>query len=250
MTDQIAAYIKKGLIDNALRDKANVIYLSDHGMESLLSANFINLTELSDSSQYSIYGNSPVLQIVPNVGKDVQVLADIQAAAKKSGHFKVYTPDTLPVRWHAHNPSRLGPIIAVANIKYGFQDIYQWLNYYVRDFNISCKCIYFITPCSQDSICCFSVTPDHKYGLHGYDNTEPSMRAFFMANGPAFVKNSSFDPFDSVDLFNLFATVLGIGPQLPANNGTFSHVSGMLRHGEEKQQMSPVKKFAGMLSMD
>lgn len=73
------------------------------------------------------------------------------------------------------------------------------------------------------------------------------MRAFFMANGPAFVKNRSFDPFDSVDLFNLFATVLGIdSSKLPANNGTFSHVSGMLRHDEREQQTSTVKKFAGM----
>lgn len=96
------------------------------------------------------------------------------------------------------------------------------------------------------------MTPDHKYGLHGYDNAEPSMRAMFMANGPAFVKNRSFDPFDSVDLFNLFATVLEIGnPQLPDNNGTFSHVRGMLlRNGEEEQQMSASKKFAGMLSMN
>lgn len=147
MTDQVAAYIKNGLIEKALSDRVNVIYLSDHGMESLLSANFINLTELSDSSIYSIYGNSPVLQIVPNVGKEAQVLADLQAAAHKNGHFKVYTPDTLPMRWHALNPSRLGPIIAVADIKYGFQDIYEWLAYYVRDFNISCKCIYCIAPC-------------------------------------------------------------------------------------------------------
>lgn len=139
----MAAYIKKGLIDNALSDRANIIYLSDHGMESLLSANFINLTELSDNSTYSIYGNSPVLQIVPNVGKEVQVLNDIMAASKKNGHFKVYTPDTLPSRWHAYSPSRLGPIVAVADIKYGFQDIYQWLTYYVRDFNISCKYLFF-----------------------------------------------------------------------------------------------------------
>lgn len=70
-----------------------------------------------------------------------------------------------------------------------------------------------------------------------------------MANGPAFVKNTTFDPFDSVDLFNLFATVLDIGPQIPANNGTFSHVSGMLRHDEEEQPKSTANNFAGMLSM-
>lgn len=153
MADQVAAYIKKGLIDNTLSDRANVIYLSDHGMESLLSANFINLTELSDSSTYSIYGNSPVLQIVPNAGKETQVLADMQAAAQKNGHFKVYTPDSLPVRWYARNPTRLGPIIAVADIKYGFQDIYEWLAYYVRDFNISSKLIYFIVSASMELIC-------------------------------------------------------------------------------------------------
>lgn len=72
----------------------------------------------------------------------------------------------------------------------------------------------------------FIVSPDHQFGLHGYDNDIPSMRAFFMATGPAFVSNKDFLPFDSVDLYDLFANVLNIPST--ANNGTYTNIQGLL----------------------
>lgn len=54
------------------------------------------------------------------------------------------------------------------------------------------------------------VTNDTKYGIHGYDNADPSMHALFMAKGPLFAKGKRLKPVNTVDLYNLFCLVLDI----------------------------------------
>lgn len=55
-----------------------------------------------------------------------------------------------------------------------------------------------------------SVTPDTKYGVHGYDNAEELMHGIFMAKGPLFASGAQLEPFDTVDLCNLFCKILKI----------------------------------------
>lgn len=63
--DEVAGYIQKKLIDTGLDKRVNVIHVSDHGMNSVSPPNFINLTEHC-TTHCTIYGTSPVLQIIPN----------------------------------------------------------------------------------------------------------------------------------------------------------------------------------------
>lgn len=72
----------------------------------------------------------------------------------------------------------------------------------------------------------FPVSPSQKYGIHGYDNADPSMHAIFFANGPQFKKNNKVAPFSSVDLFNLFCLILDINT-IP-NNGTMNSIVDLL----------------------
>lgn len=52
---------------------------------------------------------------------------------------------------------------------------------------------------------------DAKYGEHGYDNIEPSMKPIFTAKGPSFKKGVTVDTeFSNVDLYHLFCRILGI----------------------------------------
>lgn len=64
--DDLTQYIQKKLIANGLKDRVNVIHLSDHGMLGITPKNFIDITKFIDESNYKIYGSSPVLQICPN----------------------------------------------------------------------------------------------------------------------------------------------------------------------------------------
>ena len=58
-------------------------------------------------------------------------------ASTSNGHFKVYNNSNLPDRWNFKNKDRVGPITVVAEIKYGFQDMFQSIEYYRKTYNIS-----------------------------------------------------------------------------------------------------------------
>lgn len=136
-TDNAARYLTEQLTEYGLIDAVNVIYLSDHGMDTIQTPEFIDLTALMTPDTYDIYSNTPVMQIVPRPGFEEQVLSEISEAAKRNGHFQVYTNETLPDRWHLANAHRTGPLTVVADVKYAFQDMWKALEYYKKAFNIS-----------------------------------------------------------------------------------------------------------------
>ncbi|MGH8081248.1 MAG: alkaline phosphatase family protein, partial [Lysobacter sp.] len=53
-------------------------------------------------------------------------------------------------------------------------------------------------------------SPNRARGSHGYDPALPSMRAIFLARGPAFKRSGTLAPFDNVDVYPLMARLLGI----------------------------------------
>lgn len=144
--DNITHYIQMKLIENNLENRVNVIHLSDHGMQGVPLRNAIILWDFVDKEKCSMYGASPVFQIVPNSGENTftkqyffhnlrnyctsdqslgyedEVFMNLTEAAKQNGHFRVYHLEDLPKRWHA-NHNRLGPIVAVADGGYAFQDL-------------------------------------------------------------------------------------------------------------------------------
>nr|CAD7411718.1 unnamed protein product [Timema poppensis] len=63
-------------------------------------------------------------------------------------------------------------------------------------------------------------------GIHGYDNAESNMHPYFIARGPLIKKNHVIAPFDTVDLYSLFAHILNISA--PPNNGSLANVVDML----------------------
>ncbi len=64
-------------------------------------------------------------------------------------------------------------------------------------------------------------------GDHGYDNFNTDMHAIFYATGPAFKKGHLHPTFNNVDLYPLFAHILGLTPA-PVD-GKFENVEGMLK---------------------
>lgn len=63
-----------------------------------------------------------------------------------------------------------------------------------------------------------------KRGSHGWDNLFPEMHAIFMALGPAFKTTTVVEPFENVQLYNLFCALVDVKPT--ENNGTW----GALHH--------------------
>ncbi|XP_055622888.1 bis(5'-adenosyl)-triphosphatase enpp4-like [Toxorhynchites rutilus septentrionalis] len=191
--NDLTRYIHDKIREIGLQERVNVLHMSDHGMDSLMAKNFINLTGfVPPDMKYDVYGTTPVLQLVPKVKQQTADLyRALKNASERDGNFDVYTLENLPARWHFNNSQRTGPITAVAKLGYGFDDMWQTAEYYRKRFNVS-------------------ITPETKYGVHGYDNELPIMHPIFFGYGPRIQERKVVEPFDTVDLYYLFCEILGL----------------------------------------
>jgi hypothetical protein len=57
--------------------------------------------------------------------------------------------------------------------------------------------------------------PRERWGMHGWDNAFPSMRAFFLISGPGIREGAVVDEVRNVDVYPLMAELL----QLPTASG-------------------------------
>ncbi|CRK99499.1 CLUMA_CG012818, isoform A [Clunio marinus] len=209
----VTEYLYKKIKQHNLENRVNVVHLSDHGMDSLQLKNVIDLSKLIGNKKVNYYGTTPILQIVPEDIQDTNFIYDnLVKAAESQRTFKVYLDSTLPERWHFYNKKRVGPITAVADLGYGFQDMYQSAEWYEKAYNIV-------------------ITPTNKYGVHGYDNAYESMHPIFFAYGHLIKDDNVVNPFDTVDLFFLFCEILGLEPPNYLK-GNRENILGILRNME------------------
>ena len=68
---------------------------------------------------------------------------------------------------------------------------------------------------------------DKTRGAHGYDNRYESMRATFIAHGPAFKSHYVAEPFENIQVYELMCKILGLKPA--KNDGDLNKVRGLLR---------------------
>lgn len=81
-------------------------------------------------------------------------------------------------------------------------------------------------------------------GFHGYDARHPDMRTVFMAKGPAFKKHFKGEPIELVDIYQIYAHVLGISPQ--PHNGSWTRVRSYLTN--EAPSSTKVHNVVGFLT--
>lgn len=134
--DMLINYLMNRIYLENLNDKLNVIFVSDHGMDTVVTSNFINITSFIEPNSAKMYGSSPVLQIIPSPGKEEEVMSRLTAAAEQNGNFNVYNKTNMPARWRVKNERRFGPIIAVAEPKYAFDDMHELAKWFKVHFRV------------------------------------------------------------------------------------------------------------------
>lgn len=136
--DNLTNYLKNELHKASLLSRVNIIILSDHGMSSVTPRYLIDIGKYADSSTYDLYMGSPFLQLVPKKIEDLETIyTNLSRASESNGHFKVYKNDELLERWHIRNEQRTGPISLLADLGYAFQDMWNLINWYKKEFNIT-----------------------------------------------------------------------------------------------------------------
>lgn len=188
-----------GRLMSKLEGPVNLVVTADHGMAEVAPSRVVVLETLIDLSSVRLTDVTPVTGIWPlgttNVTDLFAQLNSSEAAQK--GLIAVYLREQIPPQYHYRNNRRIPPLIVVAAEGYS------------------------IVPRQSQapSVCC---------GDHGYNNSLPSMRPPFVANGPAFRKGFTLNTtVPNVDMFPLLCHLLGIA--IPSDvNGSLAGLSPLL----------------------
>lgn len=197
--DAYLGRLLSGLEQRGIRDQVNIVLVSDHGMAPIDNERVVVLDEYISLDDVEIIDINPTLGIFPKPGKDELIY---RALVNAHPRLKVYRREETPEHWHYRDHPRIPPIVGV--VDEGWQVLRR-----VTVLNIAAG----------------KILGDG--GNHGYDPTLMSMRAVFVAAGPAFKQGVTVPAFENVNVYSTLAQVLGVtaGP----NDGNPAIARSLLR---------------------
>ena len=172
-------------------DTTNIVLVSDHGFASVPGDHQIMVEDVVSKQEADPVTLGQVPEFVPNPGFEAAVERTLLG---RHDHFECWKKNALPVRWHYGGNPRIPPIVCQMD---------EGWNMTSRSYS------------------------KHDLGSHGYDPALPSMRATFIAHGPAFVAGRELPAFDNVDVYPLLMRLLGLEPR--PNDGNAHTFDSVLR---------------------
>ncbi|WP_425501468.1 ectonucleotide pyrophosphatase/phosphodiesterase [Pseudoxanthomonas yeongjuensis] len=184
------------LARNGLLDRINLIVVSDHGMATVAPGHAIAVEEVVPMADAAVISVGQSIGIAPREGRTQAVELRLLG---RHDHYRCWRKGELPPQWHYGSNPRVPPIIC--QMDEGWDAL----------------------PAATLA----KRAPDASRGSHGYDPSLPSMRAAFIAHGPAFRKGVVIPAFDNVDVYPLMIRLLGIPAR--ANDGDIAPLLPALR---------------------
>jgi predicted AlkP superfamily pyrophosphatase or phosphodiesterase len=181
-----------------LRDRINLVIVSDHGMATVPYGHSFDIGTLVDSRDADYISSGEVLGFVPKPGHETAAESRLLG---RHDHYRCWRKQELPAQWQYGANPRVPPIVCQMDVGWDA-----------------------VTPQKLATR-----QPGTSTGSHGYDPADPTMRALFIAQGPAFRSGVTLAPFDNVDVYPLLARVLGIAPEV--NDGDITPLLPALRDG-------------------
>lgn len=180
--DAAIGRLLQGLSARGMRERVNLVIVSDHGMASVPASHSLNIDALVDTADATSVSNGEVLGFVPVAGREASAEARLLG---RHDHYECWRRNELPPRWHYGTHPRVPPIVCQMDV--GWEAI---------------------TPGKLAGR-----LPGTTRGSHGYDPADPAMRALFIAQGPAFKRGAELAPFDNVDVYPLLVKLIGVEPR-------------------------------------
>ena len=167
------------LVDSltTLGQPANLVIVADHGMAATADTRVIALDRIAAPADYKVEEAGVYASLFAAPGHEAALEA---ALLRPHDHLRCWRKADIPARFHYGANPRVPPYLCLADP--------GWL-------------VEKTTP-----------TKPVDRGAHGYDNDAPSMRALFIANGPAFRPGTTLPTFDNVDVAPLLRDLLGLPP--------------------------------------
>jgi predicted AlkP superfamily pyrophosphatase or phosphodiesterase len=169
-----------GLARDGTLEHTNLVVVSDHGMAEVPARQALAIENVVERDEARVTSIGQVIGVEPLPGMSARVERKLLGA---HANFDCWRKDALPARWHYGAHPRIPPIVC---------QMHEGWDMLTRE----------ILP----------KRPDHARGSHGYDPALPSMRALFVARGPAFRAGTTLAPFDNVDVYPLLAKLIGVTP--------------------------------------
>jgi predicted AlkP superfamily pyrophosphatase or phosphodiesterase len=194
--DAAIGYLVAQLRQRGLYDRMNLVIVSDHGMAYVPKGNIVFADDATDLNTLDAVSYGVMATFNPKPGVDTGA-----AVARLLGpheHMHCYRKQDLPKRLDYGTHPRVPAFACLADT--GWSII------------------------SRDALA--RRKDPMSLGEHGYDNLDPSMRALFVAHGPAFARGVTVAPFPNVDVYPLLMTLLRLPAQL--NDGHIEDVKGLL----------------------
>lgn len=192
--DAALAALVAGLRTRGLDGKTNLIVVADHGMAALSDDRTIQLDTIVSPTSIDVpWITGYMLGVVPVEGKTAEVET---ALLGRHGALQCWRKGELPERFHYGTNPRIPPIFCMPDTGWNIVSTARPSRWVSK-------------------------------GAHGYDNDDPTMRALFVAHGPAFRPGVALPVFDNVDVYPLLAHLVGVPPE--PNDGDLEDLRPALR---------------------
>lgn len=184
--DRAVGRVLDGLAQRQLLASTDLVVISDHGMASSSRERVILIDRFLDLQAANPVDWDPVLALWPSPEVEEEVFRSLAGAHPR---LRVYRRTDIPASLHYSDHRRVPPIIAIADEGWA------------------------VTTSSHFSECesCFTG------GNHGFDPSAESMGGIFIAAGPSFRRGLRLASIESIVLYQVMTTILGVEP---AVNGT------------------------------
>ncbi len=179
--DAAIARLVAGLKARGLYETTNIIVVADHGMAPQPLSGLVEVSTLIDPAKAKFVSTGSIVGVRALPGFEAEVDA---AMLKPHPHLTCWRKAQIPIRFGYGTNPRVPPIVCLAERGWYFVTagaLKKRLDEYPRDG-----------------------------GAHGYDPSDPTMRAVFVAHGPAFKSGVALPVFDNVDVYPLLARLIGV----------------------------------------
>lgn len=195
--DAMVGRLLAGIAERGMVDRVNVIVVSDHGMSEISKDRLIRLDDYIDLDDVDVIDWTPFALLQPKPGKTEAVYS---ALKNRHPHLQVYRKHEVPAHLEYGTHPRIPDLVLIADD--------GWSITSARGAE------------SWEAI----------GGTHGYDPSLRSMRALFLAAGPAFREGIVVPAFQNIHVYPLMAHLLGL--VAAPNDGALDSVRMMLREAE------------------
>ncbi len=196
--DEALGRLLTGLDRLSLRDRTDLVIVSDHGMTETSPGQVVFFEDLMNVSQVRVEATGAYGGVRPNPGVDLAALvAGIRAKAPPQ--VRVYLREEMPARLHYDAGDRIPPVLLLMDDHWSIEQKTGWPNR-MRTYN---------------------------KGGHGWDPAVPNMGGLFVAHGPSFRSGVELPDVENIHVYNLLCAALGIKPA--PNDGDRRLVRAALR---------------------